>query len=513
MDLASMSATQALEFTPTGIAGLDDVLRGGFLGRGFYLIQGDPGSGKTTLALQFIHAQLRAGKRCLYVSLTESRADLENTCRSHGWSLEGLELLDMTRASSIDVGAVSVFHPADTELTEITKAVLREVERVQPTFVVFDGLSELRLLSGEPLRYRRQLLSLKQFFVTQDATVLLLDDRSANFPGFQPESLVGANIVLERFLPAYGRARRRLFVTKVRGAKFREGYHDYEIVTGGVVVHPRLVAGEHRHAVETELCASGVKNLDRMLMGGLTAGSTTLLLGPAGSGKSTISVQFVVNALRAGKKAAIYVFDEVMHTLIERSEKLCFGAPGGFTGYMEQGVLHAQQVDPAELSPGAFAHEVRRAVDAGAKVIVIDSLNGYLNAMPEEGFLTTHLHELFAYLNQQGVLTIIVVAQHGMMVGSRSNGGEIDVSYLADTVLLFRYFEADASISQAISVFKKRTGPHERTIRQLRIDEAGVHVGEPLHQFRGIMTGVPQVDLDGPRRASARDPIAGGDES
>jgi circadian clock protein KaiC len=356
--------------------------------------------------------------------------------------------------------------------------------------VVFDGLSELRLLSGDPLRYRRQLLSLKDFLAARQATVLLLDDRSAGFSDMQPDSLVGGNVLLERSLPSYGRARRRLSVTKIRGSHFREGYHDYEIATGGVLVHPRLVAGEHHGKFEPDVFTSGIPNLDLMLAGGLAAGSTTLLLGPAGVGKSTVSVQFVMNALRRGKKAAIYVFDEVMHILIERAEKLCFEKPGGIQAYVKDGLLHAQQVDPAELSPGAFAHEVRRSVEAGAQVVVIDSLNGYLNAMPEERFLTTHLHELFAYLNQKGVLTIIVVAQHGAIMSS-SIHGDMDVSYLADTVLLFRYFEAQGEVNQAISVFKKRTGPHERTIRQLSIDSQGVHVGETLREFRGIMSGVP----------------------
>jgi circadian clock protein KaiC len=475
---------------PTGIEGLDNILMGGFLVGGFYLIQGDPGSGKTTLALQFAQGRLRAGERCLYVSLTESRQDLENTCRAHGWSLDALELRDLTR-SFADQSETSVFHPADTELSEIMKVLRADVERIRPRYVVFDGLSEMRLLSGDPLRYRRQLLSMKDYFARQQATVLLLDDQSASFRDAQPDSLVGGNIMLERFLPAYGRARRRLFVTKVRGSHFREGYHDYDIVTGGVVVHPRLVAGEHQGEFAPELCPSGLGELDTMLDGGLAAGSTTLLLGPAGVGKSTISVQFVVQALKQGKKAAIYVFDEVMHILVERSEKLCFGKPGGFAAYMAEGVLHAQQVDPAEMSPGAFAHEVRRAVEAGASVVVIDSLNGYLNAMPEERFLTTHLHELFAYLNQKGVLTIIVVAQHGML-GSAMVTGDVDISYLADSVLLFRYFEARGEVHQAISVFKKRTGSHERSIRQLKIESDGIHIGEPLRQFRGIMTGVPQ---------------------
>jgi len=473
----------------TNIEGLDHVLLGGYQRHGFYLIQGDPGSGKTTLALQFIQGRLKAGEPCLYVSLTESRADLENTCRSHGWVLDGVNLLDMTGPLN-DSTQASVFHPADTELSEIMKQVRAEAERVRPTCVVFDGLSELRLLSGEPLRYRRQLLALRAFFATQQATVLLLDDRSGQFNDMQPESLVSGNVMLERFLPVYGRARRRLYVTKVRGAHFREGYHDYEIQTGGLVVHPRLVAGEHQGDYKPSQCKSGIKNLDTMLGGGLSAGSTALLLGPAGAGKSTVSVQFVVNALELGHKAAVYVFDEVMHILIERSEKLCFGKPGGFRSYVRDGLLHAQQVDPAEMSPGAFAHEVRRAVEAGAQIIVIDSLNGYMNAMPEERYLTTHLHELFAYLNQKGVLTIIVVAQHGM-VGMAAQG-DVDVSYLADTVLLFRYFETAGEVKQAISVFKQRTGPHERTIRQLSIDSDGVHVGAPLREFRGIMTGVPQ---------------------
>jgi circadian clock protein KaiC len=486
--------TNPPERVSTGVAGLDDVLLGGFARAGFYLLQGDPGSGKTTVALQFVQARLKANERCLYVSLTESKADLENACRSHGWSLEGLELRDLTR-SGADLEAqshASVFHPADTELSDLMHAVRDELERVHPQHLVFDGLSELRLLAGEPLRYRRTLLSLKDLFASKGVTALLLDDRSAAFGDTQPESLVGGNIVLERFTPAYGRARRRLFVTKVRGANFREGFHDYDIVTGGVVVHPRLVAGEHHAQFENEVCSSGIQNLDTMLGGGLSIGSTTLLIGPAGAGKSTAAMQFVMTALGAGKKAAVYVFDEVMHTLFERTEKLSGGKAGGIKAFIRERRLHVQQVDPAEMSPGAFAHEVQRAVADGARVVVIDSLNGYLNAMPEERFLTTHLHELFAYLNQKGVLTIIVVAQHGMIASGGGQAGNIDVSYLADSVLLFRYYEADGEVNQAISVFKKRTGPHERSIRRLTIDAGGVRVGEPLREFRGIMTGVPQ---------------------
>ncbi len=280
---------------------------------------------------------------------------------------------------------------------------------------------------------------------------------------------------------------------KVRGSNFREGYHDYEIVQGGVVVHPRLVAAEHHDEFERANLPSGVANLDAMLSGGLSTGSTTLLLGPAGVGKSTIAMQFAISAMKAGTKTACYVFDEVIDTLVERTEKLCLGHQGGVREYIRSGMLHAQQVDTAEMSPGAFAHEVRRAVDAGAKVIVIDSLNGYLNAMPEERFLTTHLHEMFSYLNQKGVVTIMVVAQHGMIMGAGASA-DFDVSYLADTVLLFRYFESRGQIHQALSVFKKRTGPHERALRQLTISEKGVSIGDPLREFRGVMTGVPQYE-------------------
>jgi circadian clock protein KaiC len=492
---------EATTTIPTGVPGLDHVLMGGYVRSGFYLIQGDPGSGKTTLALQYMHARLAAGERCLYVTLTESRSDLDATCRSHGWSLEGLELCDLSQSNLAAQTDASVFHPADTELGDLTKAVLAEVERVRPAHLVFDGLSELRLLSGDVLRYRRQLLSFKEFFFSRGITVLLLDDRSSPFGELQPESLVGGNIVLERQLPLYGRARRRAFVTKVRGQNFREGYHDYEIVTGGVIVHPRLVASEHPGTFRAEVLSSGNDNLDRMMGGGLSFGTTTLLLGPAGVGKSTISMQFVVSALKNGQKAAVYIFDEVMGTLIDRSEKLCAGADGGFSRYLNEKKLHVQQVDPAELSPGAFAHAVRRDVEGGARIIVIDSLNGYLNAMPEERFLTTHLHELFAYLNQQGVVTIMVVAQHGMIVGS-SMPQEVDVSYLADAVLLFRYFETQGEIRQAVSVFKRRTGGHERTLREMSIDHDGVTIGEPLRKFRAIMTGVPHYDGTTPQWSS-----------
>ena len=468
---------------------------GGFVPCGFYLVQGDPGSGKTTLALQYVRNRIKAGEICLYVSLTETRKDLERAAASHGWTLEGVHICDLSRSPANMRGEtqVSVFHPSETELGETTQAVMAEVERLKPAHVVFDGLAEMRLMSGDALRYRRQLLSLKAYFEEKKITVLCLDDRTFQLGEIQPESLVGGNIILERYLPEYGRARRRMFVTKIRGSEFREGYHDYELLNGaGMVVHPRLVAAEHHDHFSDEVCASGVQNLDTMLKGGLSAGTTTLMLGPAGVGKSTVSMLYVTDALKRKQKAAVFVFDEVLGTMIERVEKLVLSKPGGIKEFIKEGFLHAQQIDPAEMSAGAFSYLVRKAVEDGAKIVVIDSLNGYLNAMPEESNLTTHLHEMFSYLNQTGVTTIVVVAQHGMMLGSNKNDGEFDVSYLADTVLLFRYFEADAEIKQALSVFKKRTGPHERTIRELRITSSGVQVGEPLRGFAGIMTGVPE---------------------
>lgn len=488
------SGRDANERISTGCAGLDEVLEGGMLRAGFYLLQGDPGAGKTTLALQFARGCVQRGEPIVYVSLAESRSDLERTARSHGWNLDGISLLDLSREEGGSLnsdGQNTLFYHAEVELGQTARTILDEIERVRPQNVVFDGLGELRMLAGDAFTYRRQVLALKNYFEEKRITVLLLDDRSTR-PGEsqQPETLVGGNILLERHLPGYGGARRRLCVTKVRGADFRSGYHDYEIGDGeGVIVFPRLTAAHSEQHHKRDVFPSGLSGLDEMTNGGLQTGTTTLIVGPAGVGKSTVAMQFVAAALGRGVPAAVYTFDEILDTLFERTEKLCFQ---GVRQYAESGLLHAQQVNPAELSPGGFSAEVKRAVtEEGARIVVIDSLNGYVSAMPEERFLQTQLHELFAYLNQRGIITIMVVAQHGFLGSDMSS---VDVSYLADTVLLLRYFEAGGEILQAISVLKKRTGMHDRSLRQLRITPQGLFIGQPLREFRGIMTGVPQYD-------------------
>ena len=487
-----------LDYVTTGVTGLDEILKGGFLRGGFYLLQGDPGAGKTTLALQFLLANSRPDAPGCYITLTESQHDLERTAAAHDWSLDTVPIYDLSR-SDVNLNSetqYTVFFPSEVELGQTIDLILAEVKRTNPQYVVFDGLSELRLLAGEPLRYRRQMLALKHFFEDSDVTVLLLDDRTGRIEDAQPQSLVSGSIVMEKTLPEYGGAQRRIHIEKVRGADFRGGHHNYEITDGGVVVYPRLVAADHHETFEAANFSSGVAGLDTMLGGGVPSGSITLLLGPAGVGKSTVSMQFIAEALRSGHKAAVYSFDEVLATLLQRTAILC---RTDIRPYIESKQLHLQQIDPAELSPGSFSHEVRRAVETdGARMIVIDSLNGYMSAMPDERFLQTHLHELFSYLNQQGVVTIVMVGQHGLVNTGES---ELNVSYLSDNVLSLRYFESNGEIRQAISVFKKRNGPHERTLRELRISEAGLQVGEPLRGFRGVMTGIPQYGLSGTESA------------
>jgi circadian clock protein KaiC len=481
----------------TGIAGLDNVLRGGLPQGRFFLIEGDPGVGKTTLALQFLMEGVRRGERVVYVTLSETRDELEAVVASHGWTLDGIDVFELPPpAAAGDDEHNTLFHPSEIELAETTKGVLALCDRVKPRRVVLDSLSEIRLLAQNALRYRREVLSLKQHFATRDATVLMLDDRSSPTEKERLESIAHGVITLEQLAPLYGAHRRRVRVTKLRGVDFRGGYHDFEIRRGGLRIFPRLVASEHHKRLEHEAVPSGVAGVDAMLHGGLDRGTSTLLIGPAGTGKSSIASLWMSALLARGEKVALYAFDESLGTMLVRSRSLGYPLEQHITG----GRLLARQIDPAEIPPGEFVDEVREAVEQkGVRCVIVDSLNGYLSAMPDESFLLLQLHELLTFLGQQGVLTMIVVSQTGM-VGANMNS-PMDVSYLADTVLLLRHFEARGELRKAVSVLKKRTGPHENTIRELLLSSRGVSVGEPLQRFQGVLTGVPRLDdVGGERR-------------
>jgi circadian clock protein KaiC len=483
------SVTQRNDVVSTGIPGLDHILAGGLPSNRVYLIEGDPGSGKTTIGLQFLLEGIKRGEKVLYVTLSETKSELTAVAASHGWDLDGMVIYELSVVENGNGNGLdeqyTFFHPSEVELAETTKAVLEVVERVGPTRVVFDSLSEMRLLAREPLRYRRQILGLKQFFVGRNCTVLLLDDRTSSAGDLQVRSLAHGVVTVEQLAPEYGAERRRLRAIKVRGVNFLGGYHDFVIETGGLQVFPRLVAAESRTARDHEQASTGLSGLDQLLGGGLDRGSSTLLIGPAGAGKSALATQCAVAAASRGERVAMYLFDEGLGTFHRRAK----GLGADVDGHVKSGLISLTMVDPAELSPGEFADRIRGAVDRDhVSVVVIDSLNGYLNAMPEERFLQAQLHELFMFLRQRGVLAISIMAQHGM-IGSMQT--PIDLSYLADNVVLLRFFEAAGAVCQAISVLKKRSGPHERTIRELRLIDGSIRVGEPLSGFQGILTGVP----------------------
>lgn len=471
----------------TGVEGLDNILQGGFPANRVYLVEGEPGTGKTTLALQFLLEGVRLGEPGLYVTLSETTEELKASAHSHGWSLDGINIHELVSAEDAlkPEAQYTIFHPSEIELSETTGAVLKEVERLNPKRVVFDSLSEMRLLAHDPLRYRRQILALKQYFIGRQCTVLLLDDKTSTSNDLQLQSIVHGVVSLEHLAVEYGAERRRLRVIKLRGSRFSGGYHDFTIETGGVVVFPRLVAADHRQDFEKGNATSDVPELDSLLGGGLARGSSTLVIGPAGSGKSSLGAQFAAAAALRGEKSAVFIFDEIAETYINRA----YGIGTNIQSHLDDDLITLKQVDPAELTPGEFANRVMRAVDHdGVRVVVIDSLNGYLNAMPEESFLTIQMHELLTFLNQRGVVTILVMAQHGFL-GTMAS--PVDVSYLADTVLMLRYFEAEGAVHRAVSVMKKRAGAHEKTIRELKITSQGIRVGEPLTKFRGVLTGVP----------------------
>jgi circadian clock protein KaiC len=470
----------------TGIPGLDDILGGGFTKDRLYLVEGTPGTGKTTLSLQFLLEGLSQGEHGLYITLSETADELRAVAATHGWSLDNLALFELVGDSGLDPESEqTVLHPSEVELGETTKEVMRQVEEQRPRRVVFDSLSEMRLLAQSSLRYRRQILALKQFFSSRQCTVLMLDDRTADPTDLQLHSIAHGVISLEQAPRDFGAERRRLRVVKMRGLKFRGGYHDFILDTGGLTVFPRLIAAEHHAEFDMSFVSTGNRALDSLLGGGLVPGTNTLLSGPSGVGKTTTAVRCVLASLERGEHATYYLFDEGLGTLLTRSAAL--GMELG--PYIDNGQLNLERIDPAELSPGEFASRMRVAVeDQKASFIVIDSLNAYLQSMPGERYLLLQMHEMLNYLGQQGIKTMLILGQHGLVGDMRS---DLDLSYLSDSIVLFRFFEAQGEVRSAISVLKSRTSAHERTIRELKLSTGGMHVGEALSDFEGVLGGLP----------------------
>lgn len=470
-----------------GISGLDDILAGGLERDRIYLLEGDPGTGKTTAAMGFLMDGAAKGETSLYITLSETEEELRATARSHKWSLEGIDIFELAPPESLldETQQQSLLYSSDLELGETTRLIIEAVDRVSPERVVIDSLSEIRLLAQGSLRYRRQVLALKHYFAKRGVTVLLLDDLTTDVNDKTVHSVAHGVIQLQELAPEYGAERRRVRVMKYRGRRFRGGYHDFTIKTGGLDVYPRIVASEHRTTFDRSQVSSGVAELDNQLGGGVERGSSALILGPAGTGKSLFALNFAVAAARRGEKAALFIFDEELGLLFDRMLKLGID----LAAMQEDGSLLIEQVDAAELSPGEFASRVRDCVSGrGIKTVVVDSLNGYQAAMPQEKFLVLHIHELLQYLNRQGASTFLTVAQHGLVGEMKA---PVDVTYLADTVLLLRYFEAAGHVRRAVSVIKKRAGGHEKTIREYDIGPNGLTMGEPLEGFQGVLRGVP----------------------
>ena len=485
--LTATNAVREIARASTGIAGLDEILGGGLPANHLYLIDGEPGAGKTTLALQFLLEGARIGDRGLYVTLSESRQELLDVAASHGWDLTGIDMFELSSLGLSDAAeGYTLFHPAEVELQQTVDAVLKAVADHSPRRVVFDSLSEMRLLAREPLRFRRQILAVKQFFNGRDCTVLLLDDKTAPERDLQLHSLAHGVIALEHVALEYGSERRRLQVTKVRGSRFRGGYHDFRITTGGLEVYPRILHDAPRVDVSDQMISSGSETVDLLLGGGLTCGTSLLITGAAGTGKSVLSTQYAQAEIRRGKKVLFYLFDERLATFRQRSGSLELGVSDS----MKAGTLVVRQVEPTDLSPGEFASQVVNAVENDEiTLVIIDSINGYMQSMPEERLLPIQIHELLSFLSNNGVTCIMTLVQHGIFGNPVDDA--VEVSYLADTVVLMRYFEVRGSVRQAISVVKRRSGDHERTIRECRVGKGGLLVGEPLQDFQGVLTGVP----------------------
>lgn len=477
----------------TGISGLDDILCGGLPAGHVYLIEGDPGSGKTTLGLQFLLQGVANGEPTLYVTLAESREELEIVAESHGFGIAKVEIFEVKPPELDQTGSdqYTVFHPSEVELVDVMQNILSKMEKTKAGRIVFDSMSEIRMLARDPLRYRRQILSLKQFFIGRNCTVLLLDDRTGDRQDTQLQSICHGAIRMESLSREYGPQRRQVQVLKLRASQFREGQHDYKIEKGGLLVYPRLISAEHRPPnMDRSELPSGLEELDKLFGGGVSRGSTSLFMGPAGSGKSTIATKFLASAADRGERGLMFTTDETVETIMIR----CRGLGIPLDSYLKKKVIDVQRLDPAEISPGEFIARIRTDVEEKeCRLVIIDSLNGLLNAMQEQAMMV-QLHELFSYLSHMGVTTFVVMAQFGLL--GTQMGSPVDVSYLADNVLLFRYFEAMGAVRQAISVVKRRNGPHERSIRELQLSPNRIEIGAPLEEFEGVLTGVPKFRGD-----------------
>ena len=477
----------------TGNEGLDDILGGGLDADRMYLYEGRPGTGKTTLALEFLLEGARQGEKVLYISLSETEAELDLVATRHGWDLSGVDVFELVPPeTTLDPSQeLTVLHPVEVELGETTKLILDRVSELNPSRVVIDSLSELRLLAQSSLRYRRQVLALKHFFASRSCTVVLLDDMTSQQNDLQLHSISHGVVLLEQLAIEYGAERRRLRVVKMRGIGFRGGFHDIKIRKGGLDIYPRLIAAEHHTPFVGEVTPSGNAELDKLLGGGLERGTNALLIGSAGVGKSSLALTYAIAAAKRGERSAFFAFDEGRGTLEARARTLGLELESA----TESGLIIFQQIDPAEMSPGEFAAIVRRRVEEdGVRVVVIDSLNGYLNAMPDGRFLILQMHELLTFLGQQGILTILILAQHGLVGPAET---PLDISYLSDAVLMLRYFEFGGTVRRALSVVKKRSGRHEHTIREFQLSSQGLVVGPPLTDFHGVFSGTPSYTGSG----------------